>query len=124
MKGATIILILEATIAHEARVLSDEAPHYGVVGGLFTGGNGYTYHSKVEYVFKVDRSLHTSTIEGFFSVFTGGMKGIYQHRGHNHLNRYLAEFDFRYNTRMALSVNDVERAETLLLGVTGKRLTY
>lgn len=57
-------------------------------------------------------------------MFKRGMKGVYQHCGHNHLNRYLAEFDFRYNNRMALGVNDVTRAETLLLGVVGKRLTY
>ena len=57
-------------------------------------------------------------------MFKRGMKGVYQHCGHNHLNRYLAEFDFRYNNRMALGVNDVTRAETLLVGVVGKRLTY
>ena len=57
-------------------------------------------------------------------MFKRGMKGFYQHCGHNHLNRYLAEFDFRYNHRMRLGINDVERAETLLLGVVGKRLTY
>ena len=52
------------------------------------------------------------------------MKGVYQHCGHNHLHRYLAEFDFRYNNRVALGVNDSERAERLLQGVKGKRLTY
>lgn len=124
MKGTTIIPILQANIAREARVMSDEAPHYGVVGRLFTGGHGYTHHSKGEYVSKIDKTIHTNTIEGFFSVFKRGMKGTYQHCGHNHLNRYLAEFDFRYNNRAALGVNDVERAETLLLGVRGKRLTY
>lgn len=124
MKGTTIIPILEANIAREARVMSDEAPHYGVVGRLFAGGHGYTHHSKGEYVSKADRTIHTNTIEGFFSVFKRGMKGTCQHCGHNHLNRYLAEFDFRYNNRAALGVNDVERAESLLLGVKGKRLTY
>ena len=52
------------------------------------------------------------------------MKGIYQHCGHNHLHRYVAEYDFRYNNRIALGVNDHQRAEILLRGVTGKRLTY
>ncbi|MBS0160936.1 MAG: transposase, partial [Nitrospira sp.] len=65
-----------------------------------------------------------NTIEGFFSVFKRGMKGVYQHCGHNHLNRYLAEFDFRYNNRVANGVDDNERAERLLQGVIGKRLTY
>jgi hypothetical protein len=94
------------------------------VGRLFTGGHGYTHHTRGEYVNSVDRSIHTNTIEGFFSVFKRDMKGVYQHCGHNHLNRYLAEFDFRYSNRAALGVNDSERAETLFLGVKGKWLTY
>ena len=53
-----------------------------------------------------------------------GMKGVYQHCGEQHLHRYLAEFDFRYGSRSALGVNDTDRAEKLLLGVVGKRLTY
>lgn len=57
-------------------------------------------------------------------MFKRGMKGVYQHCGHNHLNRYVTEFDFRYNNRKALGINDSQRAETLLLGVRGKRLTY
>lgn len=124
MKGTTIIPILEANIAREARIMTDEAPHYGVVGRLFNGGHGYTHHSKGEYVSKIDKTIHTNTIEGFFSVFKRGMKGVYQHCGHNHLNRYLAEFDFRYSNRAALGITDTMRAESLLLGVKGKRLMY
>lgn len=71
-----------------------------------------------------DNTVHTNTIEGFFSVFKRSMKGVYQHCGHNRLNRYLAEFDFRYNNRIRLGIDDVERAERLLQGVVGKRLTY
>jgi hypothetical protein len=68
--------------------------------------------------------LHTNTIEGFFSVFKRGMKGIYQHCAHNHLQRYLAEFDFPCSNRKALGVEDAQRADKLLKGVVGKRLTY
>ena len=74
MKGTTIIPILEANIAREARVMTDEAPHYGVVGRLFDGGHGYTHHTQGEYVNREDRTIHTNTIEGFFSVFKRGMK--------------------------------------------------
>jgi hypothetical protein len=73
---------------------------------------------------KDDRGVHTNTIEGYFSIFKRGMRGIYQHCGEQHLHRYLAEFDFRYNTRVALGINDRERAELLAVGVVGKRLTY
>ena len=52
------------------------------------------------------------------------MKGIYQHCGEQHLHRYLAEYDFRYNNREALGYNDQDRAANLLKGVSGKRLTY
>ena len=52
------------------------------------------------------------------------MKGVYQHCSPNHLHRYLAEFDFRYNNRKANGIEDEERADILLAGVVGKRLTY
>jgi hypothetical protein len=57
-------------------------------------------------------------------VFKRGMKGTYQHCAEKHLHRYLAEFDFRFNNRTALGVEDAVRTETLLKGVVGKRLTY
>ena len=67
---------------------------------------------------------HTNTIEGYFSIFKRGMRGIYQHCGKKHLHRYLAEFDFRYSNRMALGINDQARADVALRGIVGKRLTY
>lgn len=65
-----------------------------------------------------------NTLEGFFSVFKRGMVGIYQHVESQHLERYVAEFDFRQNTRERLGVNDTMRAEIALKGFKGKRLTY
>lgn len=73
---------------------------------------------------KNGRKVHTNTLEGFFSVFKRGMVGIYQHCGEQHLNRYLAEFDFRANTRAKFGIDDVSRAGIALQGVKGKRLTY
>ena len=80
-------------------------------------------HSKEEYV---RGDAHTNTAEGFFSVFKKGMKGIYQHCDEKHLHRYLAEFDFRYNHRVANGVDDVSPAprQMALQGAKGKRLTY
>ena len=66
----------------------------------------------------------TNTVEGYFSIFKRGMKGIYQHCSEKHLHRYLSEFDFRYSNRIALGVNDVARADRALKGAVGKRLTY
>ncbi len=68
--------------------------------------------------------VHTNTVEGYFSIFKRGMKGVYQHCGKQHLHRYLAEFDFRYSNRAKLGVDDAERATLALKGISGKRLTY
>jgi hypothetical protein len=69
-------------------------------------------------------TIHTNTVEGYFSVFKRGMRGVYQWCSEKHLHRYLAEFDFRYSNRAALGVDDAERADRALQGVVGKRLTY
>jgi hypothetical protein len=68
--------------------------------------------------------VNTNTIEGYFSIFKRGMRGIYQHCAKKHLHRYVAEFNFRYANRVALGYNDTDRADALLRGITGKRLTY
>ena len=83
-------------------------------------------HTKDEYVRHEDGKpvITTNTVEGYFSVFKRGMRGTYQHCKEKHLHRYLAEFDFRYNNRVALGVDDQQRAAEALLGVKGKRLTY
>ena len=123
LKATTLIPLLKANISADARVMTDEAGQYKSVGKHFAD-HGFTRHGQGEYVSKVDRTVHTNTIEGFFSVFKRGMKGVYQHCGHQHLNRYVTEFDFRYNNRTANGINDAQRADLLLLGVVGKRLTY
>ena len=53
-----------------------------------------------EYV-SIDDYIHTNTVEGYYSIFKRGMKGVYQHCSEKHLHRYLAEFDFRYSNRIA-----------------------
>lgn len=123
LKASTLLPILQANIAREAQIMTDEAGQYKYVDRHFAG-HAFTRHGQGEYVSRTDPTIHTNTIEGYFSIFKRGMKGVYQHCGHNHLNRYLAEFDFRYNNRKALGVDDQQRAETLLQGVIGKRLTY
>jgi transposase-like protein len=123
LKTSTLIPILKNNILREARVMTDEAGQYQSLSNHFDE-HGFTRHGMGQYVHFVDPTIHTNTIESYFSVFKRGMKGTYQHCGHNHLNRYLAEFDFRYNTRTALEVTDEQRADMILAGVVGKRLTY
>jgi hypothetical protein len=68
--------------------------------------------------------VHTNSVEGYFSIFKRGMRGIYQHCREKHLHRYLAEYDFRYNHRVALGFDDLARATAMVKGADGKRLTY
>lgn len=123
LKMTTLLPILKDNISKKARVMTDEAGQYKYLSKHFAE-HGFTSHGAGEYVSLADPTIHTNTIESYFSVFKRGMRGTYQHCGHNHLNRYLAEFDFRYNTRTGLEYTDEERADMLLAGVVGKRLTY
>ena len=94
------------------------------VTGEGYAGHGHTNHAAGEYVSRFNPLVHTNTVEGSFSNFKRGMRGVYQHCSKKHLHRYPAEFDFRYNHRTANGWSDTERAEKLLRGVIGKRLTY
>ena len=111
---------LKGNVSGDARLSTDEARMYRKIAKKYRE-HLTVNHSQDEYV-RGDAS--TNAAENFFSVFKRGMTGIYQHCASEHLHRYLAEFDFRYNNRVALGVNDVQRAEKLLTGITGKRLTY
>jgi transposase-like protein len=117
---ATIKPILLDNISREASLVSDEASHYKRLGGMFAA-RAHVNHAAGEYV---RGEIHTNTIEGYFSIFKRGMKGVYQFCGKKHLHRYLAEFDFRYTNRAANGFNDAERADKLLSGIVGRRLTY
>ena len=118
--GKTLKKVLVNNVAKEAKLMTDELRMYHSIGKNFASHEAVK-HSAKEYV---RGNAHTNTIEGVFSIFKRGMKGIYQHCEYQHLQRYLAEFDFRYNQRKALGVEDQERAEKLLSGVVGKRLMY
>lgn len=123
VSAQTIMPIVLANVSREAALMTDEAKQYKKIGQHFSS-HGSVNHSADEYVNPIQPWIHTNTIESFFSVFKRGMKGVYQHCGENHLNRYLAEFDFRYNNRAFHGVSDEQRAERILLGVIGRRLTY
>jgi hypothetical protein len=115
--------IVRKNIAKETSIVTDEATIYPDVTFGFANHTSVN-HSAKEWVKRGQSDVHTNTVEGYFSIFKRGMKGVYQHCSEQHLHRYLAEFDFRYNNRVALGVDDSERAERMALGVKGKRLTY
>lgn len=111
---------LAETVSTDATLYTDQAKMYRKLGKGFAKHEAVN-HSKDEWK---RGDVHTNTIEGVFSVFKRGMIGTYQHCGEQHLKRYLAEFDFRYNNRVALEINDKQRTDRALAGIEGKRLTY
>jgi transposase-like protein len=112
--------IVRENVAKESRLHTDTSSVYTKVGREFAAHESVNHFEK-EFA---RGDVTTNSIEGFFSIFKRGMKGVYQHCGEQHLHRYLAEFDFRFNERVALGVNDSERATKMLQGIVGKRLTY
>ena len=117
VNARTIVPILRTEIDRSSHIMTDEAGQYKNLRGDF-GNHDFVRHGQGEYG---RGEIHTNTIEGYFSIFKRGMKGVYQHCNKRHLHRYLAEFDFRYNERFLL---DKERMSEALRGITGKRLLY
>jgi transposase-like protein len=115
-----VATIVADNIARESKLYTDESRLYTTIGTEFAE-HSTVRHSAFEYV---RGDVHTNTIEGVFSIFKRGMKGVYQHCKEKHLHRYLAEFDFRYNHRVLLGFNDGERADAAIRGAANKRLTY
>lgn len=112
--------ILRGQVASDSHLMTDEARIYAPLG------KDFAKHSTVNHGVKeyARGPVTTNTVEGFFSILKRGLNGVYQHVSEQHLQRYVTEFDFRYNNREALGVNDEQRAAELLKGIQGKRLTY
>jgi transposase-like protein len=119
---AQIVPVLRTNVRRESNLMTDEANQYKAVGKEYAS-HGAVEHSKDEYV-KDGYYIHTNTVEGFYSIFKRGMKGIYQHCSEKHLHRYLCEYDFRYTHRIKLGVDDQMRRDLALEGIAGKRLMY
>src|SRR3954447_9206672 len=118
--AATLKPILVEAIAKDTHLRTDQSPLYTEVG------TGFASHATVNHSIKeyVRGDAHTNTVEGYFSIFKRGIYGVYHHVSAEHLKRYLGEFDFRYNHRIALGFDDATRTEIAIKGVAGKRLTY
>jgi transposase-like protein len=122
----TILPIIRENIDRESHLMTDEANRYSKIGSEFAK-HDVVDHSRGEYGYtdrETGAKINTNTIEGYYSIFKRGMKGVYQHCGEKHLHRYLAEFDFRYSNRTKLGVNDASRAAKIVEGAKGKRLQY
>jgi transposase-like protein len=120
---SSVTKALADNVSMDTRLVTDGSNVYRRMGALMDSHETVN-HTKREYVRATDPSVHTNTVEGTFSIFKRGMRGVYQHCASKHLHRYLSEFDFRYSNRVALGVDDRARADNVLAGVRGKRLTY
>jgi transposase-like protein len=112
--------IVQRNIERESHLMTDDANAYRRMDEHFAA-HSVVRHSAGEYG---RGPVNTNTVEGYFSIFKRGFKGVYQHCGERHLHRYLAEFDFRYCNREANGFNDSARSVRALEGIVGKRLTY
>jgi transposase-like protein len=120
----TVQRIVTENVDRESRLHTDESRLYTGVGEHFAG-HDKVKHSDGEYVrYEEGCVVHTNSAEGYFSIFKRGMRGVYQHCAEKHLHRYLAEYDFRYNHRIARGYDDTRRAALAVKGAAGKRLTY
>jgi transposase-like protein len=123
IEGTTVgklVPVLRTNVRRESTLMTDEANWYKSIGREYANHLSVN-HSAKEYAVG---EITTNTVEGYFSIFKRGMKGVYQHCSEKHLHRYLSEFDFRYSNRIALGVDDAMRADKALQGITGKRLMY
>jgi transposase-like protein len=125
-KKEDVLPIVHASIDRETHVMTDESNTYAKLGDDFAKHDSVDHHRE-EWGYtdrKTGTKINTNTIEGYYSIFKRGMKGVYQHCSEKHLHRYVAEFDFRYSNRSALGVEDQERAAKIVRAAKGKRLMY
>lgn len=114
----TLKSAIREVVSNQSTIMTDEMGSYRGIGAEFAGGHKFVTHSIGQYV---NGEAHTNTAEGVFSLIKRGMYGVYHNVSKQHLHRYLAEFDFRYNTRNS---DDGERVRLAILGAIGKRLMY
>lgn len=113
--------IIRENVSTESNVMTDD---FNIYRGL---KKEFASHDVIRHKFgqyarrEGAKSIHTNTVEGYFALLKRGIVGTFHHVSKRHLQRYLNEFDFRYNARY---VNDGERALLAVRGTTGKRLTY
>lgn len=119
VNGTTLKPLMRLLIDQKAHVMTDESSVYRGLHSEFE--HSTVNHAKKEYA---RGKVTTNTVEGFFSILKRGLIGTYHHVSEQHLQRYIDEFDFRYSNRSSLEVNDKERTDLALKGISGKRLTY
>jgi transposase-like protein len=122
----TVREIIATNVSRKSTLMSDEANFYTRAGAEFAAHHAVD-HTRKEYSYRdhpTGRIVSINVSENFYSILKRGITGTYHSISEAHLHRYLKEFDFRYNNRSKLGVEDTERAAKAALGAEGKRLTY
>jgi transposase-like protein len=114
----TLKQVIVENVCKDARIITDENPSYKGIGSDYAGGHESVCHSVKEYV---RGEIHSNTVESFFAIVKRGLNGIYHAVSKEHLHRYLAEFEFRYNHR---ELEDGARTLIAIRSSEGKRLLY
>lgn len=112
--------LLDQHVCKSAHLMTDEHSSY-VPAGRKQASHRVTKHGKKQYAVG---DVHSNTVESSFSLLKRGLIGTFHHVGEQHLQRYVTEFDFRWNTRTKMGYTDAERAQVALKSIAGKRLTY
>lgn len=124
VNASSLALVIEKHVKEHTYLMTDQARYYPAA--IFESGmtleHASVNHSAGEYV--RDKMWHTNTVENYFSILKRGITGTFHHVSQEHLARYVAEFDYRYNNRQGLGISDMERTERSVAGIVGKRLTY
>ena len=121
-RGGSVKTIMREGIDASARIATDDSRIYNGCEEHFTSGHASVVHSRKQFAWgPKEQRVHTNTEEGFFSIVKRGLNGIYHSVSREHLHRYLAEFEFRYNNR---ALTDGERTVAAIKASEGKRLVY
>jgi hypothetical protein len=113
---------LVTNASRKSYLMTDESGIYVKVGKEYAG-HASVNHSADEYV-RLGGFVHVNTAESFHAIVKRQMYGTHHAVSEQHLQRYINEIAFKWNTRKAVGVEDAERAELLLKGAKGKRLMY
>jgi transposase-like protein len=119
VKAKTLREKIVTTVSRKSHLMTDELASYEKVGKEFSHHSAVC-HSTNEYV-RLGGFVHVNTAECRFSLMKRAVFGTHHSISEAHLQRYLTEWDFKWNTR---NITDGERAALALKGAEGRRLTY
>jgi len=117
VKARTVMPLLTANVRSNSRIMTDEAAIYKNASFYFASHESVN-HGQKEYV---RGDVTTNTVEGSFSLVKRSLYGTFHKVSEKHLQRYLQELDFKWNTR---KMSDTKRFKKALKGINGKRLTH